>query len=90
MSGGHRRLKFSTTGRGRSRDLVIWISFFKFVSLPYPILFLDDVFNNGFRKIFLKITNDLEPGFNLLSKTTFDKADYFRTVRLRMVFRVIL
>ena len=56
-------------GRGRSRDLVIWISFFKFffkVSLPYHLLFLEDVFNNDCWKICIKITNDLEPGLNLL------------------------
>ena len=48
-----------------------WISPFKFfffqVSLPYHLLFLEDVVNNGFWKICLKITNDLEQAIIYLS-----------------------
>ena len=70
-SGGHRWLKLPTRrGRGQSRDLVLDFPsvFFQQVSLPYYLLFLEDVFNNGFWKICLKITNDLEPGINLLEQ----------------------
>ena len=51
-----------------------WIFFFKFffqVSISYHLLFLEDVFNNGFWKICLKITYDLEPGINLLEQQEF-------------------
>lgn len=45
--------------------------FFK-VSLPYHLLFLEDVVNNGFWKICLKITNDLEQAIiHLSSKSSF-------------------
>ena len=40
-------------------------SFFK-VSLLYHLLFLEDVFNNSFWKICIKIPNYVEPGLNLL------------------------
>ena len=40
-------------------------SFFK-VSLFYHLLFKEDVFNNSFWKICIKITNHVEPGLNLL------------------------
>ena len=62
---------FNRRGRGRSRDEVIWIFFsscFK-VSLLYHLLFKEDVFNNSFWKICIKITNHVEPGLNLLESS---------------------
>ena len=59
---------FNRRGRGRSREEVIWffsLSIFK-VSLLYHLLFKEDVFNNSFWKICIKITNHVEPGLNLL------------------------
>ena len=55
-------------GRGRSRDEVIWIFFQVFVkvSLLYHLFFKEDVFNNSFWKICIKIANHVEPGLNLL------------------------
>ena len=73
VSGGHRWLQLSN---GRGAWSITWLGtgfpfssvFFFQVSLLYHLLFLEDVFNNGFWKICLKITNDLEPGINLLEQ----------------------
>ena len=48
-------------------NLDFFSSFFK-VSLLYHLLFLEDVFNNSFWKICIKIPNYVEPGLNLLEK----------------------
>ena len=40
-----------------------FLIFFK-VRLPHHPSFLEDVLNNGFREICIKITNDLETGLN--------------------------
>ena len=63
---------FRTEGGVVNHVTWYWISFFKCfffqVSLLYHLLFLEDVFNNGFWKICLKITNDLEPGIDVLEQ----------------------
>ena len=67
-SGGNRWLQFSNNGgRGRSRDQIILISFFKFFKfrLLYHISSLVDVFNHSFWKLYIKTINDLDPGLNL-------------------------
>ena len=67
-SGGNRRFQFSNNGgRGRSRDQIIWISFFKFFkfSLPHHISSRVNVFNHSFWKLYIKTINDLDPGLNV-------------------------
>ena len=67
-SGGNRWLQFlNNGGRGRSRDQIILISFFKFFKfrLLYHISSLVDVFNHSFWKLYIKTINDLDPGLNL-------------------------
>ena len=64
-SGGNRRFQFSNNGgRVRSRDQIIWISFFKFFkfSLPHHISSLVNVFDHSFWKLYIKTINDLDPG----------------------------
>ena len=69
-SDGYRWLQLSNR-RGRSRitwpgNLDFSFQVFK-VSLPYHLV--EDVFNNGFWKLCIAITNDLEPaGLNLLEQ----------------------
>ena len=67
-SGGNRRFQFSNNGgRVRSRDQIIWISFFKFLkfSLPHHISSLVNVFDHSFWKLYIKTINDLDPGLNV-------------------------
>ena len=67
-SGGNRWLQFlNNGGRGRSRDQIILISFFKFFKfrLLYHITSLVDVFNHSFWKLYIKTINDLHPGLIL-------------------------
>ena len=71
-SGGNLWLQFSNNrGRGRSRDQIIEISFFKFLkfSLPHHISSLVDVFNHSFWKLYIKVLNDLDPGLKLREST---------------------
>ena len=71
QSDGNRWLPFlSNGGRGRSREQIILISFFKFFKfrLFYHITSLVDVFNHCFWKLYIKTINDLDPGLNLPEK----------------------
>ena len=74
-------------GRGRSRDEVIWIFFFQVfvkVSLLYHLFFKEDVFNNGFWKICIKIANHVEPGLNLLERIPITYAIVTATSKVKL------
>ena len=77
--GGNRWLQFlNNGGRGRSRDQIILISFFKF-RLLYHITSLVDVFNHCFWKLYIKTINDLDPGLNLPEFYPFHLSFVFRS-----------
>ena len=69
---GHRSLQVSNNRRpDRLCDQISWIFFQVFLlkfSLLHYLSYLLNVFNNGIWKMYKKITNDLEPGLNLLEK----------------------
>ena len=59
-----------------------WIFFFFFfLSLAYFIIYHSSVFHSGFWKMFVKITNNLEPGLNLLGQ-----ARSFHACWIRMLY----
>ena len=58
-----------------------WIFFFFKFSLLYHLSFLTGVFHSGFWKMFVKITNNLEPGLNLLGQ-----AQSFHACWIRMLY----
>ena len=66
-SGGNRWLQLlNNTGRGQSRDLLFWISFFVYLTLlsiiPRACL------KRRFWKVCIRTIYDLDPGLNLLER----------------------
>ena len=58
-----------------------WFSFFFKFSFLYHLSFLTGIFDSGFWKMFVNITNKLEPGLNLLGQ-----ARSFHACWIRMLY----